>query len=242
MFRKHKPVPLAFMIMSVLYFIYVVSLGSSKMIGDELGGDPGGMLLPLFLSIFMFLASTFLMITDTRIDGSQAIKLETAERRLFILTFFMSIAYVVGMRSLGFVLTTVILSYTLTFFYFRGNVLIGDMKAWALGCLVSVAFQLVLYTLARMLTRFLLVGGRTGAIPAFMGSSSFVISAALLLVLLLYLPVAILGGRKVRTLPSLYSAHAMFSAILVSVATTELLYLFFRQLFLVELVRGIVTW
>ena len=66
MFKKHKPVPLAFMIMSLLYFFYVVSLGSSKMIGDELGGDPGGMVLPLFLSIFMFLASTYLMITDTR--------------------------------------------------------------------------------------------------------------------------------------------------------------------------------
>lgn len=242
MFKKHKPVPLAFMGLSVLYFFYVVSLGSSKMIGDELGGDPGGMLLPLVLSIFMFLASTYLMITDTKKHGDQTVTFGPEERRLFSLTFFMAIAYVLAMRSVGFVLSTVVLSFTLTFFYLRGTVRVHDLKAWALGALLSTAFLLALYTLARILTRFLLIGGRTGQVPPWMGSNGFVIGSALLLVTALYLPVAILGTKRMKALPSESSVRDVFVSLLVSVATTELLYLIFRQLFLVELIRGLVAW
>lgn len=242
MFKKHKPVPLAFMSLSVLYFFYVVSLGSSKMIGDELGGDPGGMILPLVLSIFMFLASTYLMITDTKKHVEQTDTFGPDERRLFTLTFLMAIAYVLAMRFVGFVLSTGILSFTLTFFYLRATVKVRDLKAWALGCLLSMAFLLALYTLARILTRFLLIGGRTGSVPPWMGSNGFVIGSALLLVTLLYLPVALLGGRRVKALPVGSSVRDAFVSLLVSVATTELLYLFFRQLFLVELVRGLVAW
>jgi len=242
MFKKHKPVPLAFMIMSLLYFFYVVSLGSSKMIGDELGGDPGGMVLPLFLSIFMFLASTYLMITDTRTSEEKVEKFGPDERRLFALTFLMAITYVLAMRMIGFVLSTVILSFSLTFFYLRGTVRKRDLKVWALGSLISTALLLALYSLARVLTRFLLIGGRTGSVPPWMGTNGFVIGASLLLVSILYLPVAILGWKKVKTLSLGSSARDAFVSLLVSVATTELLYLFFRQLFLVELVRGLVAW
>lgn len=242
MFKKHKPVPFAFMSLSVLYFFYVVSLGSSKMIGDELGGDPGGMLLPLVLSIFMFLASTYLMITDVKKSGDQAETFGQDERRLFSFTFLMAIAYVLAMRSVGFVLCTGLLSFSLTFFYFRSSVKAKDLKAWALGSLLSTAFLLALYSLARILTRFLLIGGRTGSVPPWMGSNGFVIGATLLLVTLLFLPVALLGGRRVKTLPAESPVRAVFVSLLVSVATTELLYLIFRQLFLVELVRGLVAW
>lgn len=242
MFKKHKPVPLAFMSLSVLYFFYVVSLGSSKMIGDELGGDPGGMILPLVLSIFMFLASTYLMITDTKKQSDQVETFGPDERRLFSLTFLMAIAYVLAMRLIGFVLCTGILSFTLTFYYFRATVKTKDLKAWALGCLVSTAFLLALYSLARVMTRFLLIGGRTGSVPPWMGSNGFVLGATLLLVTLLYMPVALLGGKRVKLLPAGSSLRDVFVAILVSVATTELLYLIFRQLFLVELVRGLVAW
>lgn len=242
MFKKHKPVPLAFMSMSLLYFFYVVSLGSSKMIGDELGGDPGGMILPLVLSIFMFLASTYLMITDTKRGVDQGPAFGPDERRLFILTFLMAIAYVLAMRMVGFVLSTSLLSFTLTFFYLRGSVRKGDTKAWALGLLVSTAFLLALYSIGRVVTRFLLIGGRVGTVPSWMGSNGFVIGAVLLLVTILYLPVAIVGGKKVKSLPPKSILRDVFVSLLVSVATTELLYLFFRQLFLVELVRGLVAW
>ena len=64
MLRSRKPVPIAFMVLSLLYFFYVIGSGSSRMIGDEIGGDPGTMVLPLVLSVFMFLVSTFLFLTD----------------------------------------------------------------------------------------------------------------------------------------------------------------------------------
>lgn len=43
MLRSRKPVPIAFMVLSLLYFFYVIGSGSSRMIGDEIGGDPGTM-------------------------------------------------------------------------------------------------------------------------------------------------------------------------------------------------------
>lgn len=101
MLKDKKSILIAFVILSGLYFIYVISSGSSKMIGDEVGGDPGGMILPLVFSIFMFIASVYLLITDKRSEKkkTRCRSLKSAclslRSRLLLLIYF---AY--GVRAL----------------------------------------------------------------------------------------------------------------------------------------------
>ena len=133
MFRNRKPLPLVSMVLSALYFIYVISLGSSTMIGDEVGGDPGGMVLPLFLAIFMFLVSAALFATDRKDPSSSQGGMTSSQKRLFALTAVVSLLYVVLARPLGYILTTLWLLYILTFYYIQGDVVLKDLKVSLIG-------------------------------------------------------------------------------------------------------------
>ena len=240
--KNRKPLPLAFMILSVLYFIYVVSLGSSRMIGDEIGGDPGGMLLPLVLSIFMFIASTILFITDRADDSYRSGGVQKSQRGLFILTIVVSILYVALMRYVGFLITTNTLLVTLTFAYMREGVKREDLALWGGGAVGSLILLVLIYSIGRRVTRYLLLAARQGVIPKFLGSTSMAFGITLVLVGALF-TLVYFGGKK---LLSRYDAaapiHALFQAGFIAMVSTELLYLIFRQLFLVELVRGLITW
>jgi len=242
MFRNHKIMPLVFMVISVLYFIYVVSLGSSTMIGDEIGGDPGGMLLPLVLSIFMFLGSAVVFFTDLKPNGRATASLGSSERRKFALTVGVAIAYVVLMRPLGFLLSTVLLMFTLTFFYLRGTVERKELGYWAAGSVVSVVILLAIYSIGRQLTRYLLVSSRTGKLPQWMGNSTFTVALVLIIVLAFYLLLFRTARKRFRGEGALQIQKHLYDACLLSVLSTELIYLVFRQMFLVELVRGLITW
>lgn len=243
LFRTRKPLPLVFMLVSIIYFMYVISLGSSTMIGDDIGGDPGGMLLPLVLSIFMFIASTVLFLTDKKPEKKKKDEgFGVSERRLFLLTVFVAIFYVAAMRPLGFLIATAFLVYTLTFHYLRGTVARKELLPWGVGTIATLAFLLALYSIGRAITRFLLISARQGRIPQWLGSTGFVVGIVLVVVLALYLTVFRFTRKQFHrenTNPAV--AHA-FDACMVSVLTTELIYLVFRQMFLVELIRGLITW
>jgi hypothetical protein len=242
LFRTRKPLPFVFMMVSILYFIYVISLGSSAMIGDEIGGDPGGMMLPLVLSIFMFVASTILFLTDKKPQEATGKVQGTSERRLFLLTVIIAILYVAAMRPLGFIITTALLIFTLTFYYLQGTVVRKDTATWAVGTVATLAILLALYSIGRVITRYLLLSARQGRIPQWLGSTSVVVGVVLVVVLALYYLLYKLTRTRFHheRVPS--SVSRAFDACMISVLTTELLYLVFRQMFLVELVRGLITW
>ncbi len=240
--KNRKPLPLAFIILSVLYFIYVVSLGSSKMIGDEIGGDPGGMLLPLVLSIFMFIASTILFLTDRVDDSYRSGGVQSPQRGLFALTIVISILYVVLMRRVGFLLTTNTLLITLLFAYMREGVKREDLTWWAGGVLSSLALLIGIYSIGRRVTRYLLLAARQGIIPKFLGSTSVVFAITFVLVGILFALVFFAGKKLSSKFPATSVFHTLFNAGFIAMVSTQLLYLIFRQLFLVELVRGLITW
>lgn len=242
-FRTRKPLPFVFMLASMFYFMYVLSLGTSTMIGDEIGGDPGGMMLPLVLSIFMFIASSVLFLTDKKSEGKAKDEgFGVSERRLFILTVLISIFYVAAMRSLGFLITTAFLVFTLTFFYLRGTVARKDLASWGIGTIATLVFLVALYSIGRTITRFLLLSSRQGRIPQWLGSTGAVVSIVLVVVLVLYLLIfRFTRGFFHREKAKTAVVHA-FDACMITVLTTELIYLVFRQMFLVELVRGLITW
>lgn len=243
LFRTRKPLPFVFMLVSIIYFMYVISLGSSTMIGDDIGGDPGGMLLPLVLSIFMFIASTVLFLTDKKPEGKAKDEgFGVSEHRLFLLTVLVAIFYVAAMRPLGFLIATAFLVYTLTFHYLRGTVARKELLPWGVGTIATLAFLLVLYSIGRTITRFLLISARQGRIPQWLGSTGFVVGIVLIVVLALYLLVLKLTRKCFHGEHVTPAATHAFEACMISVLTTELIYLVFRQMFLVELVRGLITW
>ncbi|MDY4609498.1 MAG: tripartite tricarboxylate transporter TctB family protein [Sphaerochaetaceae bacterium] len=241
MLKDRKPIPIAFSMLSILYFIYVVSSGSSKMIGDEIGGDPGGMVLPLFLSIFMFISSMYLLVTDRK-DAGERDKMSREERQLFVLTFAFAIGYILLTRFLGFILCTVLLLFFLCFANLRRGVRKEDWKAALVGCVSSVIGILVVYSLGRVITRSLLLAARKGIVPSWLGASGTT-SALSVLVVIVFTVIAILVCRRFWAADSSHDCgHSSWFAGVISVTTTEILYIIFKQLFLVELIKGLITW
>lgn len=241
MFQKFKLGPLVFMVVSILYFFYVVSMGSSTMIGDEIGGDPGGMLLPLVLSIFMFIASSVILFTDKKTVASEEIE-QKVEPRLFILTIIVAILYVVVMRPLGFVLSTVLLLFTLTYFYQMDTVNKKYINVWAIGSLSSIAILLLIYTIGRKITRYLLLSVRAKTIPQWMGNSTVTVSIVLIILFISYLLFVKIENKWFKRGVAQESYVNAFKAGTMAIITTELVYLIFRQMFLVELVSGLIYW
>ncbi len=241
MLKTIKPIPVVFSVASLLYFIYVVNAGSSKMIGDSIGGDPGGMVLPLFLSVFLFIASLYLVITDKR-SGEQE-KMTKEERQLFALTFLFSIGYIFLTRILGFLLCTVMLLYYLCFANQRKGLKHEDWKVAIIGGMFSLLSTVAVYSIGRFVTRTLLLASRKGTIPSWLGSSG-VTSVLSVLILLSVVLLTISISRKRWPLDGDHdTAHAGWIAAVISIATTELLYIIFKQLFLVELSKGLlITW
>ncbi len=242
LFQNRKPLPVVFMILAVLYFVYVVGSGSSQMIGDELGGDPGGMLLPMVLSIFMFIASVYLFITDRPAADRKPVRLGKEERQLFLLTIVVAIGYVFLSRLLGFILSTSLVLFSLSFANLRAGLFRKDCKVWLVGLVSTTVLILGVYSAGRVTTRSLLMAGRQGAIPAWLGSTGMVVFLTLLVVSALIVMLLVLTRTRFSVEHSGAAVHSMWLSAMVSIISVEFLYLVFRQMFYVELVKGLITW
>ncbi|QTQ13814.1 tripartite tricarboxylate transporter TctB family protein [Treponema parvum] len=240
MLKDKKPVPIAFFILSGLYFVYVIASGSSRMIGDEVGGDPGGMILPLVFSIFMFIASVYLLITDKRTEKERE-AMSKSEKRLFVLTLALSIAYILCIRRAGFIPCTVLLLFCLCFVNQQGNIDKKDWKFLTSGCVASLVNVLLLYTLGRFVTRNLLSAGRKGIVPLWIGSPAFTASLTLVITTV-WIVAAVKFCRKKWPANGDKSAYHTWLSVVIATASTEIIYLVFKQLFLVELVKGFIFW
>lgn len=242
MLRSRKPVPIAFMVLSLLYFFYVIGSGSSRMIGDEIGGDPGTMVLPLVLSVFMFLVSTFLFLTDKPQSESRSSELGRDDLQLLVLTFIISIVYILMMRTLGFIICTVILLYTLVFFYQRHGIRKNDLSVWFVGVIVSTLMMLGMYSIGRTITRFLFRISRENLNLAWIGSRSFTLFVVLSVVIVVFVVILFVSRSFFRENRAGDTINSAWIACMVSVASTELLYIVFRQAFFVQLAQGLVAW
>lgn len=240
MLKDKKPILIAFVILSGLYFIYVISSGSSRMIGDEVGGDPGGMILPLVFSIFMFIASVYLLITDKRSEKEDD-AMSKPEKRLFVLTLALAVAYIFCIQSAGFIPCTVLLLFFLCFANQQGDVRKKDLKFLVSGCIASLVNILLLYTLGRLITRNLLSAGRRGIVPSWVGSPSFTAACTLVITVLWIIAAVKLCRKKWPANDDKSAYHTWLSAV-IATASTEIIYLVFKQLFLVELVKGLIFW
>lgn len=232
--KKVKTLPLVMTIVSILYFIYVVSSGDSRMIGDEIGGDPGGMLLPLVLSIFMIIGFLVITIRDRPDVQEEKNPLVT---KLFVITLISAILYVVLHSIVGFIIMSALLVYVLTDLYLS----IGKEKLpiWkhTAGAVLTVVVTAVVYTIFRYVTRTLLRLGRAGAIPAILGNSNVTAFISCIIVTLFVLALGFFVVKKLKG--SVYRDMAISGT--VSFAVTLYLYIVFRQFFMVTLAPGLLN-
>lgn len=233
--KKVKPLPFVMTIVSGLYFIYVVSNGSSKMIGDEVGGDPGGMLLPLILSIFMFLGFLYITIKERPDEGAVT---DPVTRRLFIITLVTAILYVALQSTLGFVITSLLLLYVLTCTYLSVN---GEKTGWKIsvcGGLVTLVGSILIYSVFRYVTRMFLRLGRAGAIPAILGNSNMTAFISCLIVTAFLLLFVFAIYKRIAN-PKIKRVAASG---IISYAVVMYLYIVFKQFFMVTLAPGLINW
>lgn len=200
------------------------------------------MVLPLVLSVFMFLVSTFLFLTDKPQSESRSSELGRDDLQLLVLTFIISIVYILMMRPLGFIICTVILLYTLVFFYQRHGIRKNDLSVWFVGVIVSTLMMLGMYSIGRTITRFLFRISRENLNLAWIGSRSFTLFAVLSAVIVLFVVILFVSRSFFRENRAGDTINSAWIACMVSVASTELLYIVFRQAFFVQLAQGLVAW
>ena len=237
---KRKPLPLFFVGLSILYFIYVVSMGNTQIIGGETIGDPGGMKLPLFLSIFMFGASIYLFITDTAKEAQK--KMGKAELGLFILTLVSLVAYILLIRALGFILCTSALLFCLCFANSQGGLRREDIKSGSLWLLVTLIFQVGFYSLGRYITRSLFMASRSGTVPAWMGNTGFTAFVTAFVLAGIFAALIFILRKPMSVAKAGAAVHNAWVSAMVAVISTQTLFLVFRQLFLVRLPQGLIFW
>jgi len=232
--RSRKTIPMAMLIFSLAYFPYIISQGNSRMIGDELGGDPGGVVLPAFLAGFMLLGSIFLLFFEKTPSPAKTVPRAGAK---FYITLGLGVFYLVSFKTLGFMITSTILIFSLSFIASLDSSIRKSIGPLLAGLVCTLSYTIAIYSLCRLITRNLLTIGRTtsftiASAPFFIFSVDL---AALGLVLLLSMMI-------VRKMKSGALIKTTITTGIVTAGSVEFLFLVFRQLFLVNLARGIITW
>lgn len=221
-----KPVPIFFLILSVLYFIFLVNMGATRMIADDLGGDPGNTFLPMFVAVVMMVSSVYLLFKE---KGTEPVLKEGWE---FYLTLGLSVVYIVLIRPVGFLLMTQFLIFTLTYIYVRG-MSFSRLPSYLRDCLTGLSLVFLLYAGNRFTTRALIIYGRQLDIPLLSSTMSLVVVNLVLFALLTFL--------FHRGLRAVYrtSGQSSIQQIILSASTSMILYVVFRQMFNVSLVPGL---
>jgi hypothetical protein len=206
------------------------------MIGDERGWDPGSRALPIAMGFLMLVLSIYLILRETAKEQEEQ-AVPSGARKLILLTIVLSILYILAFRLLGFILSTAILLFTLIYFNYHENVRLKLLPAFSVGLVSSTAFVLLIYTAGRFITRSLFYLGRARGYELFTSKvfSAFVVllvAAVLFAVLLVFFRKTV---NKVETRSTLIAG-------LMAAGVTEGLYLVFKQIFLVNLAKGIVFW
>ncbi len=231
---SRKTVPIAMLIFSLAYFPYLLAQGNSKMIGDEIGGDPGGFLLPAFLAGFMFLGALYLLFLDKTPGKTGEVPRAGAR---FYCAIVSGVLYVLLFSKLGFMISSTLLVFALSFIASIDTPIRKNLAPLSAGLAGTLAFTIGFYSLGRFMTRNLFLIGRTTSFT--IASAPFFVFSVNIIVLglLLYCSTRIVQRMKPGSM-----LHMVAVLGLVTAGSVEFLFLVFKQLFLVNLARGIITW
>ncbi len=243
-----RVMPLAWLAFSIMYLITMLSIEERRMPGAQ--WDPGSTALPLGVAVAMIVLAGLLVVRDTKLPSApgqsdaSAAEPETAEdlatRRLTIATGIITIGYILIFRQIGYVVSTTLLVFLLTYWYQLGNVSlssVGVLIKYTAGSVVTgaVSFAIGVWLLAwvRYFGRIWEVDIlRNRTFAAFLG---LVFWSALLVPLFRFMIRRAPAGDSKADAQS----RAARGALILSVATTLLVYLIFQQVFRVSLPEGI---
>jgi hypothetical protein len=231
-----RVLPICFVIISLLYILFVLSLEPGRMIGDERGWDPGTRALPLFVGLLMLGLSIYLTVKESRIKETIE-RIDPSALKLIIQTMMLCVCYVLFFRYIGFILSTSALLYTLIFFNCHKDINKSLLGEFFVGLTISIIFTLLVYTMGRAITRELFLIGRSAGIILFK-SRIFSAGMATIATALLFMVVLIIAGslRKTRC------PRILLISVMTSAGMTELIYIVFKQIFRVSLAAGLVSW
>ena len=227
---KIKLMPAVMTVLSAMYFIYVLTSEDTILAADAVGGDPGGKVLPMVMAVFLFFGFLYITVKE-RPDGE---KMDPGTRRLFLITLGLSVLYVLLIRYAGFVILSTVLLYSLEYIYTTAGEA-RDKKTAVRGGAGTLGITVAAFFVMRMITRNLMILGRSGVLPgifaaaAFEGCISLVYVAAVTFVLNRTLCRRLTGEKLVR----------IKQAGLLTLTTVLFLYVIFKQFFSVNLAAGI---
>lgn len=228
--HKIKLMPAIMTVLSALYFFYVLSSEDTTLTADAVGGDPGGKVLPLAMAVFMFCGFLYLTIKE-RPSGE---KMDPQTKRLFLTTLVLSVLYVLLIRSIGFIILSSILLYSLEYLYSTAGKA-ADKKKAVIGGLVTVGATVAAFIIMRTITRVLMSLGRAGALPGIFASATFEAGISLVYVVL----IAFVLVKTVRKKFGRGDTKDISGAGLLTLVAVLFLYVVFKQFFSVNLAAGI---
>ncbi|NQU58673.1 MAG: tripartite tricarboxylate transporter TctB family protein [Rhodospirillales bacterium] len=230
-FSLRRLVPLAFFITALGYIAFVFSLETSKMIGDVYDYDPGGQIIPLLAGIILAAASLRLVISE-RLAVSQEVDLST--RRLVLVNIGLSVLFIALFRPLGFVISTGLMMFFLIYFNQRALEVRVSIRSSVWWLALTMVYLISLYSVSRGVVKSFFAMARTYQNDLF--REPFLQATAVLAVLI---PLIFVVGLILKR----FSSSREFPVLVqTSVSTTMAIYVIFRQLFLVQLPAGVLSW
>ena len=232
-----KIIPLFFILISISYIVFSLSIEQRRMIGDIGGWDPGSRAMPLGIGILMLLTSAYLFFKESLLSTSKSTKLDKSQRNLIIFVIIISLIYILIFRYIGFIIATNIYLYSLAFFNYKKEIKWRFIPDYLTGLLSITVFGLIIYSVSRYTIRFLFLMGKKNSIEVFTGRllPAFIsIAIAYLLIFLVNLL-----AKKLIKYPD---RKIILSSTIFAIIVTQTLYIIFKQIFWVNLVNGIVFW
>ncbi|MFB0508489.1 MAG: tripartite tricarboxylate transporter TctB family protein [Thermodesulfobacteriota bacterium] len=231
-----RAIPRVFILISIFYLIFAFSLEERRMIGDERGWDPGSRALPIGTGVIMLATSIYLTLREKPAAESPE-KLDEGSARLILLTIALTVFYILLFRTTGFILSTNALLFTLIYFNYRKGMEWHMVPGFGLGFVLSSGFVLLIYSLGRFITRSLVLYGKRSDLELFSGKL-FTSGVTVVILALIFLATLFISGKITRSAEGKYIRISALTA----PAVTEILYLVFKQIFLVRLAKGLITW
>lgn len=225
-----RALPFGFFVTSLIYLGFMLSTESSHMVGDDFGYDPGSRALPLLAGGVLAVVSLHLFIRER----GAAADAPRQGRNLFVANLVLAVLFIALFRHLGFVLTTGLFMFALIALNYReaGETLApartGAWLAYSVGLLVA------LFSLARGVVKacyFVFHQTHWEAMRDPFIQASFEIAVVVPAFVAVGLVVRRRAGR------SLYLTMSQ-----TAVGTTMGIFILFRELFLVQLPKGVLFW
>lgn len=229
-------IPIVFIVFSLLYIILSFSIEQRKMIGDEMGWDPGSRAMPIGIGFLMLGVSIYLFFKERKSEKEES-PLEPASKKLIILTIALSILYILFFRFVGFILSTNILLFTLIYFYYKRDIKWNMIQNFSIGLFLSIGLMILFYSIGRFTTHFSFFIGRRSNFEIFSGRL-FITGVTFLVLLFIFFTMLLLFRKAIKNENFRIPLLSGF----ITIGITEFIYIIFKQVFWVSLAKGLIFW